>query len=86
MARFPSASPILVGLAVLGSTVILATESASGMKIQTGPLLSIIGGLLIAALGVFWHVHMARTESGAAPHGVAPGDGARPTMAPKRYS
>jgi len=57
---------------MLSCTVILATESASCMKIQTGPLLTIIGGFVIAALGVFWHVHMARTESGAAPHGVVP--------------
>jgi hypothetical protein len=42
------------------------------MKMQTGPLLTIIAGFVIAAVGVLWHVHMARTGGGAAPRSVAP--------------
>jgi hypothetical protein len=42
------------------------------MKVQTGPLLTIIAGFVIAAVGVFWHAHLARTANGAAPRGVVP--------------
>jgi hypothetical protein len=41
------------------------------MRIQAGPLITIICGLVIAAAGFFWHMHTARTEKTAS-RGVTP--------------
>ncbi len=41
------------------------------MRIQAGPLITIICGFVIAAVGFFWHIHTTRTEK-AASRGVAP--------------
>jgi hypothetical protein len=41
------------------------------MRIQAGPLITIIGGFVIVAIGVFWHLHTGRTEKTAS-RGVTP--------------
>src|SRR5262245_42357915 len=60
-----------VSVAVLSCTRFCA-KNASGIKMQTAPLLTIIVGLVISAIGVFWHVHTVRTDSAAVPRSVAP--------------
>jgi hypothetical protein len=62
MPRFSRANAMLIGLAVLGCIVISATEVATGMKVQAGPLLMIIVGFAIATIGVLWHLHLVGTE------------------------
>src|SRR5262245_28045078 len=55
----------------LGGIVMCQTESAMDMRIHAGPLITIIVGFIIVAVGIFWHIGLARTEK-AAPRGVTP--------------
>src|SRR5947208_1784310 len=65
-----------LGFLVLGWSVILAIEEATGMKIQTGPLTMLIGAAALAAGAVFWQAQVAKgqAERPYAEHGNRPVD------------
>ncbi|MGQ0686885.1 hypothetical protein [Bradyrhizobium sp.] len=45
-----------IGLAWLTYSLILGIESSTHMKLQNGPLATIILGAVLIALGMFWHI------------------------------
>jgi hypothetical protein len=73
-----------LGFLLLGYSGILALEEATGMKLQTGPLLTIIAGIIIVAAGVFWHVHLSMAQAPPAVAQLQPGAPSVPsnTMGP----
>jgi hypothetical protein len=54
----------LVGFGLLGWSGILALQEVTGMKVDLGPLAVIIGGLMLAAAGVVWHIHSSNAQIG----------------------
>ena len=64
------ANVTLVGLA-LDHRPFRPPRTLGRLRIQAGPLITIICGFVIAAVGFFWHFHTARTEK-AASRGVIP--------------
>ncbi len=54
------------------------------MRIQAGPLITIICGFVIAAVGFFWHIHTTRTEKaasrGATPSSISESSDVQPSL------
>jgi hypothetical protein len=57
---FPVAT---VGFLLLAWSGILALEGVTGMRIQFGPLVVLVCAAILAAVGVFWHIHLSRAQS-----------------------
>lgn len=65
------------GFLLLGYSGIAALQDWTHMKLAQGPLLTIISGLIVVALGVGWHIYLSKTTALAgetAPTAAMPDD------------
>jgi hypothetical protein len=56
----------LAGIIIAAFSALLLLEDLTGMKVQHGPLATMVVGAIIIGAGVFWHVHMSKAQISAA--------------------
>jgi hypothetical protein len=59
MSKAVSYSLATIGFLLLGWAGILVLGEATGMKVQSGPLVLLICAGVLAAFGVFWHINLS---------------------------
>lgn len=56
-----------IGFSWLAYSGILALQDVTAMKIQNGPLVTIILGAIVAEAGIFWHIYLSKKPDEAMP-------------------
>jgi hypothetical protein len=63
MSKVVSYPVAAIGFMLLAWSGILALEGWTEMKMQTGPLIVLVCAAVVAASGVFWHIHLSKAQT-----------------------